>query len=267
MQRTDIRAITELLQIIKQLRNPIDGCPWDSCQTFESLIPYTLEETYEVFDAIERKDFEQLKNELGDLLYQIIFYAEMADEQNQFNFYDICTTIKQKLIRRHPAIFHRHQSMSTSTKWEQQKHQERVAKNQYSVLDDIPFTLPALMRAEKIQKRCASVGFDWHQLAPVIDKVKEELQEVMEEVNQPEIDQEKLTEEVGDLLFATVNLSRHLGQKAETTLHQANQKFERRFRQVESMVIQQYGNLQNATLEQLEDAWQQVKQIEKIEKD
>ncbi|TEA27065.1 nucleoside triphosphate pyrophosphohydrolase [Candidatus Schmidhempelia bombi] len=267
MQKTDISTLIELLKVMKQLRHPTAGCEWDRRQTFETLIPYTLEETYEVFDAIKRKDIEQLKNELGDLLYQIIFYAEIADEQHQFNFYDICAAIKQKLIRRHPTIFHPQLSSSTAIKWEQQKHQERMAKNQHSVLDDIPLTLPALMRAEKIQTRCASVGFDWTQIAPVIDKVKEELQEVMEEINQPNIDQEKLTEEVGDLLFATVNLSRHLGQKAETTLQQANQKFEQRFRQLETMITRQYGNLQNATLEQMEDAWQQIKLMEKIEKD
>ncbi|WP_392567044.1 nucleoside triphosphate pyrophosphohydrolase [Utexia brackfieldae] len=249
---------------MKRLRDPQTGCEWDRVQTFASIVPYTLEETYEVLDAIARQDFAELKVELGDLLYQIIFYAEMADEQGFFHFYDVCQAITDKLIRRHPHIF-AGETLPADKQWEQRKQQERAEKQQFSVLDDIPHTLPALMRAEKIQKRCASVGFDWETLGPVVAKVKEELAEVMAEVNQPVVDQEKVTEEVGDLLFAVVNLSRHLGQKAETTLQQANQKFEARFRQVEQIIAAQQITMQDASLAQMEAAWQQVKAQEKGE--
>lgn len=256
-------SLTQLLSVMHRLRHPQQGCEWDRQQTFDTIAPYTLEECYEVIDAIRRKDFVDLKQELGDLLYQIVFYAEMAAEQQLFVFDDVCQAITQKLIRRHPDVFTEALSQPSPMGWEQIKQQERENKQQFSVLDDIPLAMPALMRADKIQRRCQTVGFDWDDLGPVVDKVKEELDEVMEEATQAVIDPAHLEEEIGDLLFATVNLSRHLGSRAEIALDKANQKFERRFRQVEQIILAQGLSLQQANLEQMEAAWQQVKYDEK----
>ncbi|WP_212410006.1 nucleoside triphosphate pyrophosphohydrolase [Erwinia sp. E602] len=258
-------SLDRLLGIMKTLRDPEHGCPWDREQTFATIAPYTLEETYEVIDAINRADFDDLRGELGDLLFQVVFYAQMAQEQGRFDFNDICTAISDKLERRHPHIFAGAQAGSSAevlVNWEQIKSEERADKAQHSALDDIPAALPALMRAHKIQKRCSNVGFDWTTLGPVLDKVYEEIDEVMHEAKQAVIDEQKLEEEIGDLLFATVNLSRHLGKKAETALQKANTKFERRFRQVEQIITAQGMSMPQATLEQMEAAWQQVKSEE-----
>ena len=259
--RDIVNQLERLQAITKQLRNPIKGCEWDSKQTFDSLKSYTLEETYEVLDAIEKKDMVELKSELGDLLFQIVFYADLASEQGLFNFDDICRTVADKLVSRHPHVFSNNTTIKPN--WEQLKQQERDKRAQYSLLDDIPTAIPALMKAEKIQKRCASVGFDWTELQPVIAKVKEELNEVEQELAQSTIEQSKVAEEMGDLLFATVNLARHLKVKSELCLQNANNKFIRRFKQVESLLKQKNHNLVDATLEEMEDAWQIVKQTEK----
>jgi len=261
-----MNAIERLLGIMKTLRDPEHGCPWDREQTFATIAPYTLEETYEVLDAIQREDFSDLRDELGDLLFQVVFYAQMASEADRFNFEDVCHAISDKLERRHPHIFGE-ATAETSTEvlknWEAIKSAERAEKAQHSALDDIPKALPALMRAHKIQKRCHNVGFDWTTLGPVVAKVHEEIDEVMHEAQQSVVDSEKLEEEIGDLLFATVNLSRHLGSKAETALQKANDKFERRFRAVEAIIAAQGLSMPGATLEQMEAAWQQVKAGEK----
>lgn len=255
-----MNPLKRLLAITKQLRDPIDGCEWDRMQTFDSLKSYTLEETYEVLDAIDKQDMNELKKELGDLLFQIIFYADLASEQGQFDFEDICQAVADKLVSRHPHIF----DYKTTEKpnWEQLKQKERDERAQYSLLDDIPNAIPALMKAEKIQKRCASVGFDWQELTPVLDKVKEELDEVEHELNKTVQDQSKIEEELGDLFFATVNLARHLKVKSELCLQRANHKFERRFKQVEAILKQNNRRLTDATLEEMEAAWQIVKQLE-----
>ena len=261
-----MNAIERLLGIMKTLRDPQHGCPWDREQTCATIAPYTLEETYEVLDAIQREDFDDLRGELGDLLFQVVFYAQMASEQERFNFEDICHAISDKLERRHPHIFGDATAETSSDvlkNWEAIKTAERADKAQHSALDDIPKALPALMRAHKIQKRCHNVGFDWTTLGPVVAKVHEEIDEVMHEAQQSVVDGEKLEEEIGDLLFATVNLSRHLGSKAETALQKANDKFERRFREVEAIINAQGLSMPGATLEQMEAAWQQVKQGEK----
>ena len=259
-------ALDRLLGIMQTLRDPQRGCPWDREQTFASIAPYTLEETYEVLDAIQREDFDDLRGELGDLLFQVVFYAQMASEQERFTFDDICDAISDKLERRHPHIFG-DASVADSAEvlknWEAIKGSERAEKAQHSALDDIPKALPALMRAHKIQKRCHHVGFVWTSIAPVLYKVHEEIDEVMHEAQQATIDPHKLEEEIGDLLFATVNLSRHLGSKAETALQKANDKFERRFRAVEAIIAAQGLAMSEATLEQMEAAWQQVKEGEK----
>ena len=245
---TQSTPLQRLLNIMKTLRDPQIGCSWDRKQTFATIAPYTLEETYEVLDAIERQDYADLRDELGDLLFQVVFYAQMGQEL--FDFDEVCTAISDKLERRHPHIFGDAEggdSEAVAARWEQLKAGERAEKALHSVLDDIPQALPALMKSHKIQKRCASVGFDWNTLGPVLDKVYEEIDEVMHEARQAVVDESKLEEEIGDLLFA---------------LQAANRKFERRFRQVEAMVKQRGLNLEDATLEQMEDAWQQVKRQE-----
>ncbi|XKM12858.1 nucleoside triphosphate pyrophosphohydrolase [Orbaceae bacterium ac157xtp] len=255
-----MQSIHQLLAIMTQLRNPINGCEWDKKQTFDSIKNYTLEETYEVLEAIEQKDFLELKNELGDLLYQIVFYCELAREQNLFTFDDVVNAIVNKLINRHPHVFG--EDTTIKPNWESLKQKERNQKNQFSLLDDIPKALPALMRAEKVQKRCASVGFDWNEISPVFEKVAEELDEVKHEIFQDQPNQDKIEEEVGDLLFATVNLSRHLGLKTELTLNKAIQKFERRFKQIEQYYAKQGKTLDQVSLDDMERVWQQVKQTE-----
>ena len=255
-----MNPLKRLLAITKQLRDPIDGCEWDRVQTFDSLKSYTLEETYEVLDAIDKQDMNELKKELGDLLFQIVFYADLASEQGQFDFEDICQAVADKLVSRHPHIFD--DKTTEKPNWEQLKQKERDERAQYSLLDDIPNAIPALMKAEKIQKRCASVGFDWQELTPVLDKVKEELDEVEHELNKTVQDQSKIEEELGDLFFATVNLARHLKVKSELCLQRANHKFERRFKQVEAILKQNNRRLTDATLEEMEAAWQLVKQLE-----
>ncbi|MEQ4674477.1 nucleoside triphosphate pyrophosphohydrolase [Providencia vermicola] len=257
--------IERLLSIMAQLRDPQTGCPWDKVQTFKTIAPYTLEETYEVLDAIEREDFSDLKGELGDLLFQVVFYAQMANEKSLFDFNDICQAVSDKLEHRHPHIFDTNNQLSSSEViegWEKRKAKERAEKSQFSVLDDIPNSLPALMKAYKIQKRCASVGFDWDTLGPVVGKVHEELEEVMEEATQVVVEQKRLEEEIGDLLFATVNLSRHLGHKPEIALQKACNKFERRFRQIEKSLSESGKSVEGATLEEMEALWLQVKSQE-----
>lgn len=287
-------SLSRLLSIMQRLRDPQAGCPWDKQQTFASIAPYTLEETYEVIDAIAREDYTELKSELGDLLYQVVFYAQMASEQGLFDFHDICAAISDKLERRHPHVFagqdhqdHQDQdnqaqenhdseavvpaeSLTTeaiapetvSERWETIKQQERAAKAQTSVLDDIPKAQPALMRAYKMQKRCATVGFDWDTLGPVVEKVHEEIDEVLAEACQVTKNEVKLAEEIGDLLFATVNLSRHLGHRPELALQQACDKFERRFRQIEQAVAARGALMSETSLEEMEALWQEIKRHE-----
>jgi len=259
------KDISRLIEIMAALRNPQTGCPWDKEQTYATIAPYTLEETYEVLDAISREDFDDLRGELGDLLFQVVFYAQMAQEEGRFDFNDICAAISDKLERRHPHIFGDAQAGNSAEvleRWEQIKTAERAEKAQHSALDDIPHSLPALMRAHKIQKRCSTVGFDWTTIGPVLDKVYEEIDEVMDEAKQAVVDQARVEEEMGDLLFATVNLSRHLGVKAEVALQKANLKFERRFREVERLVQERGLEMTGVDLETMETIWQQVKRQE-----
>ena len=260
--QTDSGTIERLLLIMTQLRDPEHGCAWDKMQSFATIAPYTLEETYEVLDAIERQDFAALKEELGDLLFHIVFYAKIAKEQALFDFNEICQIVSQKLISRHPHIFAGQSRVNidkANYDWEKNKVKERAAKNQHSVLDDIPPVLPALMKANKMQKRCATVGFDWDKFAPVLPKVHEEIEEVLAEINKPTPIQSRIEEEIGDLLFAVVNLSRHLGHEPELALQKACHKFERRFRQVEKLILNKGSSLENATLDEMEKLWQQIK--------
>ncbi|MGB5445627.1 MAG: nucleoside triphosphate pyrophosphohydrolase [Psychromonas sp.] len=266
-----ITNMQSLLTIMEKLRDPENGCPWDTKQTFDSIVSHTIEEAYEVADAIEQKDFQELKGELGDLLFQVVFYAQMAKEQNLFEFSDIIDTISEKLIRRHPHVFTEVEfadEQQVHANWEAEKEKERALKalsenKSDSVLDNIPLALPALNRAYKIQKRCANVGFDWDNLTPVIAKIHEEIDEVLVEVKRTDLTeqqkQERIEDELGDLLFANVNLVRHLKCNPEQVLRQANHKFEKRFRQVEKRVLAQGKQMQDCTLEELDAIWDLVK--------
>ncbi|MGI2798275.1 nucleoside triphosphate pyrophosphohydrolase [Photobacterium damselae] len=263
MQSSDIE---QLLSIMAKLRDPKDGCPWDIKQSFDSIVPYTLEEAYEVADAIEKQNWLDVKEELGDLLFQVVFYSQMAKEQDLFDFDEVVAGICEKLTRRHPHVFANKQFASEAdvkANWEAEKAKERADKAvDNSILANVPLAIPALTRADKIQKRCAQFGFDWDSLAPVAEKVVEELDEVMDEYQQVTLDQNRIEEEMGDLLFSVVNLSRHLNVNPERALQKANKKFERRFRKVEKNVLEKGMEISNCSLEQLDQEWNIVKKME-----
>jgi ATP diphosphatase len=262
-------TIETLKQIMAQLRDPQTGCPWDLKQDFASIVPHTLEEAYEVAEAIRNHDFDELSLELGDLLFQVIFYARLGEEQQKFDFDAVVAGVCEKLIRRHPHVF-AGQTFSDvqaiNANWEAEKALEREKKQQetfqqslpVSVLNDIPLSLPALSRAQKIQKRCATVGFDWHSPEQVLDKVREEVEEV--QVEQDAGERELLGEEIGDLLFACVNLARVHKFDAESVLRQANHKFEKRFRGVEALAHEQGSHLERLSLPEMEALWVKVKE-------
>lgn len=251
---------------MSQLRDPERGCPWDIKQSFDSIVPYTLEEAYEVADAIEKQNWLDVKEELGDLLFQVVFYSQMAKEQDLFDFDEVVAGICEKLTRRHPHVFADKQFASEAemkANWEAEKAKERADKAaDNSILANVPLAMPALTRADKIQKRCAQFGFDWDSVAPVAEKVVEELDEVMDEFQQVTLDQNRIEEEMGDLLFSVVNLSRHLNVNPERALQKANKKFERRFRKVEKNVLEQGMEISNCSLEQLDQEWNIVKKME-----
>lgn len=262
-------SMDKLRWIMAQLRDPNNGCPWDLKQTFASITPHTIEEAYEVVDAIEQQDFTELEKELGDLLFQVVFYSQLGAEQKKFDFDSVVSAICEKLLRRHPHVFG-DKTLSSEREikanWENEKANERQLKNQQidlSVLADIPKNLPALSQAAKIQKRCAHVGFDWHNIDDVFAKVAEEVEEVKAELHdQPQA----LAEELGDLMFAVVNLCRHAKQDPERLLRQANQKFTKRFHGVEQQVRDSGKAFEQHSLETLEAYWQQVKLNEKERK-
>lgn len=257
--------LDRLLKVMAKLRDPDSGCPWDKSQSFETIVPYTIEEAYEVADAIENGDMDLVKDELGDLLFQVVFYAQLGKEQENFDFEAIAKVIADKMIQRHPHVFLEqkdHTEAELTANWEASKQAEMAAKgmdSDNSILANIPVGMAPLMRANKLQKKCAKVGFDWTELPPVVDKIKEEIQEVLDEVKADEINQIAVEEEIGDLLFAVVNLSRHLNVDPETALRKANKKFESRFRKVESIINDKYQNLSEASLDEMEAAWQAVK--------
>ncbi|SEQ86634.1 ATP diphosphatase [Amphritea atlantica] len=263
-------TLEDLQTLMARLRDPEDGCPWDLKQDFASIVPHTLEEAYEVADTIERQDWQHLQGELGDLLFQVIFYARLAEEQQGYNFDDIVDTLVKKLIRRHPHVFpggtltSRRSSTALDEQqiketWEAIKAEERGEKphQEPRVLDDIPMALPALNRAEKLQKRAARVGFDWGDVLPVLDKIEEEIAELREAIAAG--DQLEMEHELGDLLFAQVNLARHMGVNPETALRYTNQKFTNRFNYIEDQVERSSGDWQAFTLDELDHWWDEAK--------
>lgn len=257
--------LQRLLSIMETLRDPKQGCPWDRAQNFQSIVPFTLEEAYEVADTIERMDLDELPSELGDLLFQVVFYCQLGKEQGLFDFDKVAGIIGNKLIARHPHVFEPMEMLSQSevkANWEKIKAKERQQNLQFSLLDNIPLCLPALSRAAKIQKRVAQVGFDWPELNQVTDKIQEEIAEVMAEVNAKNVQPERIFDEVGDLLFAVVNFARHLNIDPEQALRSGNKKFEQRFRQVEKLAENSQKTIQEHSLDELEDYWQQIKKSE-----
>ncbi|SEQ48265.1 tetrapyrrole methylase family protein / MazG family protein/ATP diphosphatase [Devosia sp. YR412] len=264
------RDISRLIEIMAALRNPDGGCPWDLEQDFASIRHYTIEEAYEVADAIERQDFADLREELGDLLLQPIYHAQMASEAGHFDIGDVIYSITEKMIRRHPHVFGdvvAGTAAASENRWEAIKVQERAAKAERkgdevpSLLDDVPNVLPALARAGKLTKRAAKVGFDWPDFASVKAKVEEELAEVSEA--QASGDAAAVQEEIGDLLFAVANLARHAGVDAEAALRDANFKFTRRFHHVEARCREDGVEPKEAGLERLDGYWNEIRAADK----
>ena len=246
------RDIAVLLEVMKRLR---ESCPWDRVQTFDTIAPYTIEEAYEVASAIADRDFTALPGELGDLLFQVVFHARMAEEQGRFDFADVVEAVTAKMIRRHPHVFGDHKAETDGGAqkdfWEKLKESERTAAGQTSLLDDVASALPALMRAEKLQRRASSIGFDWNDPSLVLDKIAEEAREVLAAESQDERE-----DEIGDLLFVIANLARHLKVDPEVALRRTNAKFTRRFQFVEKALGEKVGR---ASLDEMEALWQEAK--------
>ena len=242
---TPYERITALMERLRA------DCPWDRKQSFETIAPYTVEESYEVMDAIERKNMSDLKNELGDLLFQVLFHSKMASELNAFNFKDVCDGLVEKMVRRHPHVF----NGGEVPDWDTIKASERIGEGNAKTLDGVAKALPALMRAEKLQKRAAKQGFDWPDIDGPVEKLREEIEEVSQAVRTE--DQDEVKAEIGDLLFSVVNLARKLGVEPEAALREANEKFTRRFNAVEERASPNLGAL---SLDEMEALWQAAKQ-------
>jgi MazG family protein len=257
--------IAELLAIMKKLRSPDGGCPWDLEQSFATIAPYTIEEAYEVATAIETEDYAALKDELGDLLFQVVFHAQMASERGLFAFPDVVAAVCDKMVRRHPHVFGDGAAKTPAAvtiAWEEIKRRERAGKSaNASLLDDVPHALPALMRAVKLQNRAAQVGFDWPSAVTVTDKIAEESRELVAAASSG--DPRKIAEEFGDLLFVMANLGRHLKLDPEDALRAANTKFMRRFKVIEAGLEKKGRKPEDATLDEMEALWQEAKKAEK----
>jgi ATP diphosphatase len=269
------KDIHDLLGIMTQLRTPGSGCPWDLTQDFGSIAPYTIEEAYEVADAIDRGDLEDLKDELGDLLLQVVFHAQMAKEVDEFTFGDVVEAITAKMIRRHPHVFGDIDAdgvEAVNKRWDAIKAEEkaeRAARRDTnggtpppapSILDRVPVALPALTRAVRLQERAGTVGFDWNDPRTVLAKIREEIDEFEAELERPDRDEEAFEEEYGDILFAVANLGRHLAIEPETALRRANAKFMQRFRHIEETLESRGRDLKDASLEEMEELWVEAKQ-------
>lgn len=262
-------SIDDLLQLMARLRDPDTGCPWDIQQTFASLVPYTVEEVYEVVDSIERGDFDHLGEELGDLLFQVVFYARVAEEEGRFDFTVVVDGIVSKLLSRHPHVFpdgtlasRRASDEATDEgqvkeQWETIKAGERASKGHRRLLADIPTALPALVRAQKVQKRAAKAGFDWDTVAGVMAKTREEIDELQRAIKRE--NSHEIADELGDLLFCCVNLARHSGLDAETVLRQATLKFEGRFDHMEALLDSRGEAMANCNADTLDALWREAK--------
>lgn len=258
----------DLKYLMARLRDPETGCPWDLKQSYETIVPHTIEETYEVVDAINREDFDNLREELGDLMFQSFFYAQIADEESRFDINDVIHGIVEKLIRRHPHVFplgtlesrrEAHQSvdeLQVGATWDAIKAKEK-SSSEASYLDDVPRALPAFNRAEKLQKKASKVGFDWGEVAPVIDKVREELDEVVEAIDDG--DSDAIESEVGDVLFAAINLARLAGVNPEQALRRSNEKFATRFSYIETALKEQGRSVHEASLQEMDELWNEAK--------
>ena len=263
-------GIARLLEVMARLRTPAKGCPWDLEQSYETIVPYTIEEAYEVADAIEREDFGALKAELGDLLFQVVFYAQMAKEDGRFDFNSVAHVSADKMERRHPHVFGTAKidtAAAQTIAWEAQKARERAQigvteAKPVSVLDDVAKALPALTRAEKLQKRAAREGFDWPDTVLVLAKIQEEIAELQHEIT-VKAPQERLLDELGDLLFACANLARKLNVDPETALRSTNAKFERRFRRIEDWLAEAGKTPGQSTLDEMDALWNRAKAEER----
>ncbi len=267
-------TLDDLKYLMGRLREPGSGCPWDLKQRYATIAPSTIEEAYEVVDAIERQDYHDLREELGDLLFQVIYYCQFASEEERFGFDEVVSELVAKLLRRHPHVFpdgtlasrisgeqSEAEQAAIKQRWEALKREERAAKGKTALLDDVPLTLPALTRASKLQKRAASVGFDCQAIDGVLEKLEEELAEVREALQSANRD--AIEDELGDLLFVVVNACRHAGLEPETTLRRANRKFESRFRYIEDSLSKQGVSLDEASVPQMEALWHKAKQVRK----
>lgn len=269
-----VYGIDDLLRVMERLRDPEYGCPWDLQQDFRSIVPSTLEECYELANAIEQEDFHHVGEELGDVLFQVVFYAQLGREQGLFSFDAIVNTLVEKLVRRHPHVFAggaiegvvdaAADVEQVNATWEAIKKQERSGRAQHGVLDDVPVALPALPRAQKLQKRAAGVGFDWPDSAPVLEKIAEELDELRQAMDSG--DSASVREEMGDLLFSCVNLCRHLRLDAETTLRDSAGKFERRFRLMEALAEAEGTNVDSLDEAALDALWERAKRSDTRQK-
>lgn len=269
------RDITRLLEIMAALRDPTSGCPWDVEQDFRSIAPYTIEEAYEVADAIQRDDHDDLREELGDLLLQVVYHAQMADEEGRFDFADVVEGITTKMIRRHPHVFGDEEAKSAGMAkgaWERIKAEEKrerakrraqlgIEEKDKGFLDHVPTIFPALTEAEKLQRQASKVGFDWGAAGPVLDKITEETQELAQEVSDDAPDRDRIEDEIGDLFFAIANLARHLEIDPEKALKRTNAKFRKRFAHIEETAMARQTTLDAMTLDEMEEIWQAAKRI------
>jgi MazG family protein len=260
---TESPQLRRLLGIMATLRDPKSGCPWDVAQSFKTIAPYTIEEAYEVAEAAELDDAPALKEELGDLLLQVVFHSRMAEEAGKFAFDDVAQAISDKMVRRHPHVFGQDQVASAAAQtvaWEEQKAAERASKGAASAVDGVGTALPALSRAAKLQRRAARVGFDWPAAAPIFEKIAEEIAELCDAIAGESPD--RIEDELGDLLFAVVNLARKLDHDPEQALRRSCRKFERRFRRVEALLAGDGKPPGSASLDEMEAKWQQAKKEE-----
>ncbi len=260
-------TIADLLRVMQRLRDPQTGCPWDICQDFHSIVPSTLEECYELVDAIERNDYPHVAEELGDVLFQVIFYAQLGEESALFSFAEVVNNLVEKLLRRHPHVFadgkiegvvsERSSVAEVKSSWEEIKQSERRSRQEGGILADIPHALPALPRAQKIQKRAAGVNFDWNDVADVIIRLEQEIEELRSAIAAGTA--AEIADEMGDVLYSCVNVSRHLSLDAESTLRRSTSKFEKRFRQMEAAATRSGLALIDMNNDQLDELWEQAK--------